>query len=104
MKKENQFQSELIKKLKKRFPGCDVLKNDPNYRQGVPDLLVLFKDKWVMLECKQNAKAKHRPNQDYHVSKYNEMSYAAFIFPENEEEVLNDLERVFRTCGKAFDT
>ena len=48
---ENKFQANLIKELKERFPGCIVMKNDPTYIQGIPDLLVLHKDKWASLEC-----------------------------------------------------
>ena len=92
---ENKFQSKLIKELKKEFPGCMVLKNDPTYLQGVPDLLVLYKDRWASLECKKSAKAKHQPNQDYYVDKMNEMSHSAFIYPENKDEVMNDLKKTF---------
>lgn len=46
---ENKFQANLIKELKARFPGCIVMKNDPTYIQGIPDLLVLHKDKWASL-------------------------------------------------------
>ena len=90
--KENEYQSGLIKRIGKRLPGCIVLKNDPEYMQGVPDLLVLWNNNWAMLECKKSAKAKHRPNQDYYIDLMNRMSFASFIFPENEEKVLNEME------------
>ena len=92
---ENKFQSKLIKELKNEFPGCIVLKNDPTYLQGVPDLLVLYKNKWCALEVKRSATAKHQPNQDYYVDKMNEMSHSAFIYPENKVQVMNDLRRIF---------
>lgn len=92
---ENKFQSKLIKELKKEFPDCMVLKNDPTYLQGVPDLLVLYKNKWCALEVKRSATAKHQPNQDYYVDKMNEMSHSAFIYPENKDQVMNDLRRIF---------
>lgn len=92
---ESKFQSNLIKELKKEFPGCMVLKNDPTYIQGIPDLLILYKDKWATLEVKRSAKAKHQPNQDYYVDKMNEMSHSAFIYPENKEEVMSELRRKF---------
>lgn len=95
MNKEGNFQSYLIEELEDRFPGCMVLKNDPNYIQGIPDLLILYKKKWAALEVKRSKNAKHRPNQDYYVDLLNRMSFASFIFPENKEEVLNDLERSF---------
>ena len=95
--KESKFQSLLIKELKEEFPGCIVLKNDPNYIQGIPDLLILFRDHWAALECKQKEKASHRPNQEYYVNLMNEMSYAQFIYPENKEEILDELQHTFRT-------
>lgn len=95
--KENKFQSDLIKELKNEFPGCVVLKNDANYLQGFPDLLVLHNDKWAALECKREASASHQPNQDYYIKKLNEMSYAGFIHPENKREVLDELHKAFRS-------
>jgi hypothetical protein len=96
---ENKFQSKLVKTIKVRFPGCIVMKNDANYIQGIPDLLVLYNDKWASLECKQNAKAKKQPNQEYYVSKMNDMSFSRFITPENMEDVLNELQQTFGVDG-----
>lgn len=92
---ESSFQSKLIKDLKKRFPGCVVIKNDASYIQGFPDLTVFYKDKWAVLECKKSEKAKKQPNQEYYVDTLNRMSYSSFIYPENKEEVLNELQRAF---------
>lgn len=94
---ESQFQSKLIKELKKLFPGCIVMKSDSGYLQGIPDLLILFNDKWAALECKQHAGAKRQPNQEHYVGKMNEMSFSRFICPENKEEVLHDLQQSFQT-------
>ena len=88
---EKTFQGKLIKELKKRFEGCIVLKTDPTYIQGLPDLLILYKDRWAALEVKKSLKAKHQPNQDYYVKLMNKMSFASFISPEVKEEVLNEL-------------
>ena len=74
-----------------------ILKNDANYIQGIPDLLILFNDKWAMLECKRNKKASHRPNQEYYVDLLDKMSYAAFIYPENREDILNELQQALRS-------
>ena len=93
--RESEFQAKLIKTLKKMFPGCEVLKNDAGYRQGVPDLLILFGSHWAMLEVKRSADAPLRPNQQFYVSLYNGMSFAAFIYPENEEDVLSALQSAF---------
>lgn len=95
--KESKFQSDLIKKIKNMFEGCLVIKTDANYIQGFPDLLILYKDKWASLENKRSANASHRPNQDYYVNLMNKMSFSRFICPENEEVVLNELQRTFRT-------
>ena len=94
--RENAFQSLLIKEIRNRFPGCLIMKTDSSYIQGVPDLLVLYKNKWAALECKKSDKAVKRPNQEYYVNKMDDMSFASFISPENEEEVLNDLQQAFR--------
>lgn len=97
MARESKFQAELIKELESIFDGCMVLKNDSSYYQGIPDLLVLYKDKWAMLECKRHSSASRRPNQDYYISKFGEMSYASFVYPENKEEVLHELQQAFGT-------
>lgn len=89
---ERYFQREVIENLKDRFPGCIVLKNDPSYKQGVPDLIILWKKKWATLECKKDERSSHQPNQEYYVDKMDEMSFSAFIYPENKQEVLDDLE------------
>ena len=99
--RESKFQSSLIKEIKKRFDGCIVLKNDATYIQGIPDLLVLYNDKWAALEVKRDEaemhKSKDRGNQPYYVERMNTMSYASYIYPENKKEVLDDLERAFGT-------
>ena len=94
---ESEFQGALIKELKAMFPGCLVLKNDPNYIQGFPDLTVLYRDKWALLESKRETKASHRPNQDYYVELADGMSFARFICPENKQEVLNELQQAFQS-------
>ena len=97
--KESLFQSKLIKEVKKMFPGCIVLKNDANYIQGIPDLLILYGKHWAALEVKRSAKASIRPNQKYYISKLSKMSYASFVFPENKEAVLNELQQTFQSGG-----
>lgn len=94
-KLERDFQSGLIKEIKKRFNGCLVMKTDPTYIQGLPDLLILFKDKWASLEVKRSLKASKRPNQQYYVDLMNNMSFSRFICPENKEEILNELQQTF---------
>jgi len=97
--KESVFQRKLIKDLKNRFKGCIVIKNDPAYIQGIPDILVLHKDKWAALECKRSEGASHQPNQNYYVEKMGKMGYASFISPENKEEVLDEIQQSFLSSG-----
>lgn len=94
-KLERDFQACLIRELKTLFSGCMVMKLDSGYIQGIPDLLVLYEDKWATLECKKLAGAKRQPNQDYYVGLMNEMSFSRFICPENKEEVLYELQQAF---------
>lgn len=96
---ENKFQANLIKELKERFPGCIVMKNDPTYIQGIPDLLVLHKDKWASLECKKSAGAKKQPNQEYYVDRMNQMSFSTkrIIWI-----ILNFLENIFCRSARLF--
>lgn len=92
---ESGFQDRLIKTLEALFPGCMVFKMDQI--QGIPDLLVLYKNKWASLECKRSAGAKRQPNQEYYVGKMNEMSFSRFVSPENKEEVLDELQQIFES-------
>lgn len=94
-KKENEFQSKLKKELKERYDGCIVTKLDANDIQGIPDLLILYKNKWATLENKKDSKATKQPNQDYYVNKMNDMSFSKFIYPENKKEVLEELDKFF---------
>lgn len=101
---ESKFQGELINELENRFPGCFILKNDSSYLQGVPDLLILFRNKWAMLEVKASEDSDEQPNQRYYVDTLDQMSFASFIFPENSEDVLNELEHAFRPRRAARNT
>lgn len=91
--RESAFQARLIKKLKAMFEGCIVLKNDPGYLQGFPDLTILFGRTWAVLEVKASATESYQPNQQFYVNYANDLSFAAMICPENEEEVLRELEQ-----------
>lgn len=92
---ESGFQDRLIKELSEEYPGSMIFKMDQI--QGIPDLLILYEDKWASLECKRSKNAKKRPNQEYYVGKMNDMSFSRFICPENKKEVLDELRQAFRT-------
>lgn len=92
---ENKFKTKLKKEIQEMLPGCMIMHLDPTEIQGIPDLIILFEDRWAVLEGKKSAKASHRPNQDYYVNLMDRMSFAAFIYPENKDEVLDDLYQYF---------
>jgi len=94
---ESNFQLKLIKQLESIFQGCVILENDPDNIQGIPDLLILYRKKWAALECKRSRTARRQPNQEYYVDLFNGMSFASFIYPENKEQVLYELQRAFKS-------
>lgn len=95
-KLESKFQKELMDEIRSEYPGCVILKNDSGYIQGFPDWTILYKDKWAVLECKREANAKKQPNQEYYVDKLNGMSFSRIVYPENKDEVLNDISIHFK--------
>lgn len=90
---ENAYQAKLIKKLRRAYPGCVILKNDSGYLPGIVDLTILYRDRWAMLEVKKSASEPYQPNQEYYLAMLNEMSFAATIFPSNEVEILLALQQ-----------
>ncbi len=96
-KLESVFQASLKRELEDLFPGCMVFKLDA--WQGIPDLIILYRDRWASLECKRSARAPKQPNQDYYVGLMDEMSFSRVIYPENKEEVLYELQQAFQSRG-----
>lgn len=94
---ESKFQSSLISEIKRIFPDCIVLKNDPNYIQGFPDLLVLNDERWAALECKRSENEHRQPNQEYYIQTLDRMSFASFVYPENKVYILNELQQTFKS-------
>lgn len=92
---ERDFQAKIIKKIKQMFPGCIVLKNDANYLQGIPDTTIFYKSKWATLEFKKTHNSPYQPNQEYYIDRMNEMSFSRMICPENQKEVLDELQHAF---------
>jgi hypothetical protein len=93
---ESRFQASLIRKIKRQYPGAIIIRPDSGYLQGIPDRLILFKNKWAAFECKESQRSRHRPNQDYYIDLLDQMSYASFVYPENEERFLHELQQTFR--------
>ena len=93
---EGRFAEEFAKDLDQIFPGCVILKNDESLVQGIPDWILLWENCWAMLELKESAHAAHQPNQDYYVELFDKMSFGAFVYPENKEDILDALQRSFQ--------
>lgn len=91
-KRESEFQSKLKKEIKEKLPGCIVTKLDSGDIQGIPDLLILYNNRWATLENKRTKNAHKQPNQEYYINKMNDMSFSRFIYPENKEEIMGELE------------
>lgn len=96
---ESAFKSKLRKELEQMFPGCVILKNDAEFQNGVPDMLILWRHKWAMLETKKKkpSPSDFEPNQEWWIEKFHGMSFAACIYPENKEEVISALQSAFWT-------
>jgi len=101
--KERDFQHIVIEKIRKRFPEAIILKNDANYLQGYPDLTIHKNGRYAIIECKRSKDETHQPNQDYYIDKANnDGGYGAFVYPDNLDIVLEDLDNVFNPisyCG-----
>lgn len=98
---ERLYQRGLVKRIEEMFPGCIVMKNDPGEIQGIPDMLILYGNRWAMLEVKAAKNSPRRMNQFHYINMFNEMSFAAFINPDNEEEVLDALQSTFGPTREA---
>jgi hypothetical protein len=98
--RESQYQAELTERILTILPGCMVIPNNPKEIQGIPDRLVLYGPYWAMLEVKKSENEPFRPNQEWYLETFNRMSFAACIYPENEEEVLDALQSAFGTIGQ----
>ena len=92
---ESGYQSRLRKKLLKRYNGCQVMKTDATVDQGIPDLLIVYGSKRAYLECKRSPNARFRPNQKARIEALNSICFARAINPQNEGEVLYDLDIYF---------
>lgn len=98
--RESRYQKDLVKRLYELFPDALIIKNDPTFIQGIPDLLILWNDQWAMLEVKASNREEIQPNQEYYVSLFDNMSFASFIYPENERVVLDALQSAFGSPRK----
>jgi hypothetical protein len=97
--READYQQNLVTEIYRSFqnyigaqPLHDIIVyvTDPNYLQGIADLMVFYRPtgKFAMLEVKLSAKSKEQPNQRWYIEHWGQTIFAAFIYPENQEEVL----------------
>lgn len=93
---ESKFESALVRQIQEMYPGAVILKNDSGYLQGFPDRLILYKTRWAAFEVKASEYAPHRPNQDYWVEALDRMYFARFVYPENKEDFLHELQQALR--------
>ena len=98
---ESKFKTDFIHELEETFDGCIILLGNSSYLQGIPDILILWRNRWAALECKDHEKARVQPNQRYYVNLMNEMSFSAFVYPKNKDTVLRDLQYAFRAARAA---
>ena len=90
------FKTKLMHRLKDVFPGCRLTMNNPTCLQGIPDITILYRGRYADLEVKGYKNAPHRPNQDYYVEQtLKQGGFACFVYPENEEEVIQKLVEYF---------
>lgn len=94
-KLESEFASELKEEIRHRFPDCFIIKLDSNQVQGIPDLMILWKEYWAILETKRGLRSVRQPNQEYYVELFDRMSFSAFVHPLNYRDILDDMERAF---------
>lgn len=97
--RESDFQSDLRRKIENEIPGSVVQKGNPNWIQGFPDLIILYKNHYACLECKASANEPFRPNQEYYIEQINNDAFCAVVYPENMKEVLDELKRYFDKMG-----
>lgn len=98
---EKIFERHLIEELEELFPGAFVLKMFPGYIQGFPDRLIIYNDRWAAFEVKRTMHSRHQPNQAHYINLLDTMSYASFVYPENKEVFLHEIQRAFRISRAA---
>lgn len=98
---ESDYQHHIIKRLETLVGRNGYVFNlDGSNFQGCPDVLVLYKKRWAALECKRSRSSPMQPNQDYYIDDFDRLSFASFIYPENEDEVIHDLQQALRLQGR----
>ena len=94
---EATFRTKWLNKFKKLSPDIFIEFADPKRKNGIPDVIIFYKKKYARLETKRSKNASKRLHQQYYIDYFNSQGiYAAFLTPENQEEVYNALRRYFK--------
>lgn len=95
MKLESTFEKEFCKALRQTLGERYTYTFKLTAAKGIPDRLILYKDKYALLEFKQYKNAKKQPGQETWVGHFDNLAYAAIVYPENAEKVMQDILNYF---------
>lgn len=100
---EAKFQADFVSDL--RDMGCIVLKQDPviGKQKGVPDILVIYKSRWMFLEFKASEGSPFRPGQREFLEKLSRWGYAKKVYPEIGDVVKLEIERIIKDEDNKID-
>lgn len=96
MTAEKKLQGEIIEYLERS--GAYVLKTKPGggIPVGCPDIIALYKDRYIAIEVKESSTASYQPGQKYTLRKLSEGNPYVFVaFPENWEAIRSKLQAFF---------
>lgn len=91
---EKKTQQRLIKHLKRR--GCFVMAITvvPGIPTGTPDVFFCKEGFYGFAEVKSSRTAKYRPLQKEQLKKLNDWSWAKAVYPENYDEIKEELDKL----------
>ena len=102
---ESNYQKRLVKKIRKMFPMCYLFVKEAKAIRGIPDLILTVNGRFIGLEVKRcESESKHRTGrtvlQRHNINKINRAGgYACFIYPENEEEVIEAISLISQSSS-----
>lgn len=90
--RESKFKALFLADIQETFPDAILVTNTNNGIQGFPDTTIFGERSRVAhLEFKDAWNAKVQPNQPEYIMDLNKKSFARFVYPENADEVTEDL-------------
>lgn len=92
------FKRRLLKRMDALGESIEIIENK-SQRRSTPDTFIFGRHGWAALEFKRAANADQQPNQAHYITRFGELGYARFIFPECAEEALDELEELFAPIG-----